>query len=60
MFNGITHLGMWACMLIALWHGAQLNGGPNDDVATVLFWAMCGFAIWFVADLRRDSGPQRS
>jgi len=60
MFKGIAHLGMWACTLIAFWHGAQMNGGPDDDVATVLFWALCGFAMWFVADTRRDTGPQRS
>jgi hypothetical protein len=42
MFKGIAHLGMWACTLIAFWNGVQMNGGPDDDVATVLFWTICG------------------
>jgi len=45
MFKGISHLGMWACTLIAFWNGAQMNGGPDDDVATVVFWTICGFGM---------------
>ena len=60
MFTRITHLGMWACIGMAFWHGAQLNGGADDDVGTVLFWIVFGFAMWFVADPRKVSGPQGS
>ena len=60
MFKGIAHLGMWACIWIAFWNGAQMNGGPDDDFVTVLFWLVCGFAMWFVADPHKQSGPQGS
>jgi hypothetical protein len=60
MFTRITHLGMWPCIWTAFWHGAQLNGGPDDDLVTVLFWIVCGFMLWFVADPRKVSGPQGS
>ena len=60
MFKGIAHLGMWVCTWIAFWNGAQLTGGADDDVVTVLFWLVCGFALWFVADPQQDSGRQGS
>ena len=60
MFKGIAHLGMWACAWMAFWHGAQLNGGPNDDFVSVLFWLIGGFAMWFVADPQEHSSRQGS
>ncbi len=60
MFKRIAHLGMWACTWIAFWQGAQLNGGPDDDFVVVLFWILCGFALWFVADPHEHSSRQGS
>ena len=60
MFKGMAHLGMWACTWIVFWHGVQMNGGSDDDFVTVLFWLICGFAMWFVADPQKQSGPQGS
>ncbi len=60
MFKGMAHLGMWACTWIAFWNGAQMNGGPDDDFVTVLFWLICGFAMWFLAAPQESLGHQGS
>ena len=60
MFKRMAHLGMWACTWIAFWNGARLTGGPDDDFVLVLFWIVCGFALWFVAGRQEDAGTQRS
>ncbi len=59
-YKRMAHLGMWVCTWIAFWNGVQLNGGPDDDVIVVLFWILCGFALWFVADPQEHSGRQGS
>ncbi len=60
MNKRIAHFGMWACTWIAFWNGAKMNGGPDDDFVAVLFWIVCGFGLWFVADPQADSGRQGS
>ncbi len=60
MNKRVAHFGMWACTWIAFWNGAKMNGGPDDDFVGVLFWILCGFTLWFVADPQADSGRQGS
>ena len=60
MHQGITHVGMWACTWIAFWNGAKMNGGPEDDFLTVLFWILCGFTMWFISSPQEASRRQGS
>ncbi len=60
MHEKVAHVGMWACAWMAFWEGTRMTGGPDDDSLAVLFWILCGFTMWFLADPQKDSGRRGS
>lgn len=55
MHEKVAHVGMWACAWMASLSGTKLNGGPEDDALTVLFWILCGLTMWFLANPQKNS-----